>query len=159
MSSFRKAAGIVLFNREGKVLICARKDQGGKHWQFPQGGIEPGESAQQAALRELFEETSVQSVRVVHTLKKPLRYYFPKAICESLAERGIISDGQNMFWSLFFFEGDDSEINLKTAVPEFKAWKWVKPDEAVAEIVFFKKRVYKKVVQTFKPLIEDFLKS
>lgn len=65
---FRPNAGIVVFNKEGKVLLCQRSDKAGA-WQFPQGGIETGETPAEAAKRELQEETSLKNVILVQTLK------------------------------------------------------------------------------------------
>ena len=66
MAGYRRCAGIIVFNKDKKVLLCARKDQSSRRWQFPQGGINEGESVAQAALRELKEETSISSVKVIY---------------------------------------------------------------------------------------------
>ena len=129
MPNYRQCAGIILFNRNKQVLLCARNDKRGYCWQFPQGGIDEGESPAAAALRELNEETSVTSA---------------------------VSNGQNVYWNLLYFYGNDSEINLNTAEPEFKSWRWANIDEAVAEIVAFKRAVYKKAVQQLKPIMENY---
>ena len=156
MPYYRKCAGVVVFNRDKKVLVCARIGNRDNQWQFPQGGIMKKEKADMAAVRELFEETSIKSVKVVHTLDKPLRYSFPGSVRRRMLRRGIDSLGQDMFWSLLYFYGDDSEINVQTRQPEFKEWEWVDIDEAPARIVYFKKEVYQKVVELFKPVLESF---
>ena len=46
---FRENVAIIVSNSEGKVLLCARADNAGMEWQFPQGGIDSGESDMEAA--------------------------------------------------------------------------------------------------------------
>ena len=67
MAEYRLNAGIVVFNRQGKVLLCRRKGWPDA-WQFPQGGIDTGETAEQAAVRELREETSLSGLKHIKTL-------------------------------------------------------------------------------------------
>lgn len=150
---YRKCAGIIVVNPEGKVLLCARKDGKKAEWQFPQGGIEDGETPEAAARRELLEETSVSSVDFILSLPSPLRYDFPPAIREKFFKRHIYNYGQEMYWSLFRFTGADSEINLQTAQPEFRDWGWFDIDDAPQKIVFFKKHVYEQAVRFFKPYL------
>ena len=137
-------------------MVCARNDTKGVDWQFPQGGIESGEQIHLAAMRELKEETSVVSVEFIKGLDNPLRYDFPLEIKQKLQKKGIKSDGQEMYWSLLFFYGSDDEINLNTQEPEFKAYEWVEPMEAVNRIVDFKKEVYRKAVAEFEPVIKNY---
>ncbi len=157
MPYYRNCAGVIVFNRDKKVLVCARVGKHDNQWQFPQGGIMKKEQAAAAAVRELYEETSIKSVKVVKTLTEPLRYDFPGSVRRKMLRRGIDSLGQDMFWSLLYFYGDDSEINVKTKQPEFKAWKWTDIDEALECIVYFKKEVYQKAVSALKPVMENFV--
>ena len=157
MPYYRNCAGVIVFNRDKKVLVCARVGKRDNQWQFPQGGIMKKEQAAAAAVRELYEETSIKSVKVVKTLNEPLRYDFPGSVRRKMLRRGIDSLGQDMFWSLLYFYGDDSEINVKTKQPEFKAWKWTDIDEAPELIVYFKKEVYQKAVSALKPVMENFI--
>lgn len=157
MPYYRNCAGVIVFNRDKKVLVCARVGKRDNQWQFPQGGIMKKEQAAAAAVRELYEETSIKSVKVIKTLNEPLRYDFPGSVRRKMLRRGIDSLGQDMFWSLLYFYGDDSEINVKTKQPEFKAWKWTDIDEAPELIVYFKKEVYQKAVSALKPVMENFV--
>ena len=156
MQAYRPCAGIVVFNAAKKVLLCARLDKKGKAWQFPQGGIEPDETPTEAALRELYEETSIHSVKILKTLEMPLRYTFPPEVQKVRLEQGMENIGQEMLWSLAYFEGRESEINLETKEPEFKAWKWADFAEATQKIVRFKRKVYAEVEKQFTPLIEKY---
>lgn len=157
MSTYRNCVGIVLFNDLGKVLLCARIDKKGYQWQFPQGGIEKGEDPKEAALRELFEETSVRSAQIIMNLENPISYTFPKQIREKLAAKGKMHIGQNMHWFLLHFTGTDDEINLQTQIPEFKAYEWEDIKSAPKHIIFFKKGVYYKVCRIFAPYIEAYI--
>lgn len=156
---FRKCAGAVVFNKEGLVLLGNRADMKDDCWQFPQGGIEEGESPEEAAKRELFEETSVKSVVTVDMFKYPIRYEFTDDVKVKFSKRGIYNSGQDIYFVLFFFDGDDNEINVKTTHPEFKKTIWNTLDFAMDNIVDFKKDVYKKVCIDFNPKIKEYIKN
>lgn len=158
MKKYRLNVGIVVFNREGKVLLCRRKSAKGKNsWQFPQGGVEKGESFLAAGFRELKEETSVSSVRFVSEIKKFLYYDFPDNVYRKMqnSEKGLYA-GQKQHWLLFYFYGNDSEINLKTEAPEFSKYEWVDIKESIDRVWFAKKHVYIKVFEAFSPIIASF---
>jgi len=157
MHTYRNCAGIVLFNDEGKVLLGARADKKGRQWQFPQGGIEENEKPEEAALRELKEETSITSANIILSLNEPISYTFPRPIREGLAAKGKMHIGQKMYWFLLHFTGDDREINLATQNPEFKAYEWADIGMAPKRIIFFKKGVYLKVCRVFEPYIEAYI--
>ena len=146
---YRRNVGIVVYNQNGKVLWCERKDLPGQ-WQFPQGGIEANESFLQAAQRELEEETSITSVKLKAYISEPLCYDFPPEVAKRFNKKG-----QAMNWVLYRFCGDESEINLQTENPEFINRKWVDIDEAPKNIVDFKSDVYKKMTAVFKPYIAE----
>ena len=103
---YRKCAGIVVFNEKGQVLLCNRKGLKGA-WQFPQGGIEENETVEEASRRELFEETSIKSVEYVFVEDKALRYEFPNDVKNNFKKKGIASDGQDIYFSLCYFVGND----------------------------------------------------
>jgi len=157
MALYRECASIVLFNNEGKVLLCARSDQKDFEWQFVQGGIEKGETAEEAALRELKEETSVTSAEIILSLSEPLSYDFPPDVVQKFALNGGKFVGQNMHWVLAHFKGNDSEINLATKTPEFKAYKWADISQAPKSIVFFKRETYLKACALFAPYIDAYI--
>jgi len=151
---YRRNAGIVVCNRHKLVLLCQRIDIDNS-WQFPQGGIEKGESVKDAAIRELLEETSLSDVKHIISLTEPARYTFPPQVIASMQKRGFTNIGQDIFWSLFLFEGDNTQINLQTPEPEFKSFKWVTLQEAFDLCVDFKKPAYAVALQKFSQLIED----
>ena len=156
MKHYRKNAGIVLFNKDKKVLLCERKGNYHDAWQFPQGGIDEGESIAQAAARELWEETSVRSAQLVYTIPDAFIYDFPAEIIKHNSLRGRTDAGNEQYWSLFYFTGEDSEINLNTAEPEFKSWRWADITEADQHVVDFKKSTYAAIIKIFKDMIDKY---
>ena len=154
---FRPCAGAVVFNKLGQVLLCSRNDTRADAWQFPQGGIEANETPLEAAKRELMEETSVISVTPIYSDTEPKRYFFTDEIKDKFRRRGIFNDGQDIYFTLFYFTGKDDEINLKTTMPEFKKYMWSNFDFAVKNIVSFKKDVYTETAKKFVPIIRQYL--
>ena len=157
MGQYRPNAGIVLFRKDGKVLLCERIENYPKRWQFPQGGIDEGETPLQAAVRELREETSVISAKFVYAMPQPLKYEFPLEVKQKHPERH--NGGQVQYWHLFYFTGDESEINLQTAEPEFRSYAWVDIKAAPESVVEFKKEVYNIVAEKFQTIIRQYLNS
>ena len=155
--TYRPNAGIVLFRADGKVLLCERIEDFPKRWQFPQGGIDAGETPFQAAIRELREETSVISAKFVAAFPDALLYDFPAEVKRRHPTRHF--DGQKQYWHLFFFKGTDDEINLNTKEPEFRSYDWVDIKTAPDLVVEFKKDVYEKIVIVFSDVINEYLKS
>lgn len=157
MLEYRPNVGIVVFNKEKKVLMCARADCADMQWQFPQGGIDVNEKPLAAAVRELKEETNISSVKFVAKTPQPLRYDFPSYVLAKQKQRGSSFIGQEQYWFLFYFYGNDAEIDFFTHPQEieFKAFEWVDITEAPLRIVDFKKEVYSKVAQTFAPFIKS----
>lgn len=152
---YRRNAGIVVFNKQHRVLLCKRNDVADS-WQFPQGGIEESETVAQAALRELREETSLTDVVLVKSLDRPARYTFPPHIIKKMQQRGFANIGQDIYWSLVYFAGDDSAINLQTAEPEFCAFRWSDMATACDLIIDFKKEAYETARAAFEPIIAGY---
>ena len=146
---YRLGAGIMLLNRERKVWVGARIDNPDDAWQMPQGGIDEDEQPWPAALRELEEETGIrpQLVELVSEHPERLRYDLPEEWREKLW-RGQWK-GQMQHWFLARFLGEDSDVNLQTHHPEFRAWKWVEPSELPSVIVPFKRDLYRRLLEDF----------
>lgn len=151
---YRPCVGIMLVNREGLVFVGQRIDsKEGDAWQMPQGGIDPGEDAETAALRELGEEAGVvpHHVQLLAQSKEEHFYDLPDPLIGKLW--GGRYRGQRQTWFLARFLGVDADINIATAEPEFCEWKWTPADTLVDLIVPFKKMLYRHIVAEFGPLI------
>lgn len=147
---YRPAAGIMLVNREGKIWVGQRLDSKLEAWQMPQGGLDEGEGAQDGALRELEEETGISRdlVEIVARCPHELTYDLPEDLI------GVVWKekwrGQRQTWFLARFLGTDEDVNLQTADPEFRAWRWADVDDLPAMIVPFKKKLYEEVIAAFR---------
>jgi putative (di)nucleoside polyphosphate hydrolase len=151
---YRPCVGIMMVNRDGRVFVGQRIDsKEGDAWQMPQGGIDPGEEAEEAALRELGEETGVEPkhIQVLAHTKDELFYDLPPELAGRIW--GGKYRGQRQVWFLARFLGEDSDIDIATAHPEFDRWRWADPDTLVDLIVPFKKKIYRAVVAEFRDLI------
>lgn len=149
---FRPNVGIILSNPEGKVFWARRYGQNA--WQFPQGGINNNETPDQAMYRELFEETglSPQHVELVGKTSKWLRYRLPKWMVRRNTHPVCI--GQKQIWFVLKLIGSEKDFNLSTMEkPEFDNWAWVDYWKPMDEVVFFKRKVYKKALTELEPLL------
>lgn len=147
---YRLSVGIVLFNNEGKVFVGERIDTPGA-WQMPQGGIDPDESPEETALRELGEEVGTDKAEIIKVADRKIRYELPDNVVRSLW--GGKYRGQEQIWVAAKFTGQDSDINLNSFdPPEFNAWQWVGLEQTLDLIVPFKRDVYVQIVELFKDI-------
>ncbi len=146
---YRPCVGLMLMNAQGKIFVGQRNDRHADAWQMPQGGVDEGEAPQDAALRELWEETGVTSdlVEVVTETAGWLPYDLPHDIVPVIWKGRY--RGQEQKWFLLRFNGADDQVNIATEYPEFARWKWQEPDQLIAEIVPFKRDVYAAVLAEF----------
>jgi putative (di)nucleoside polyphosphate hydrolase len=153
---YRPCAGMTVINRDGLVFI-GRRSSGPEHidathvWQMPQGGLDENEDPYQAALRELYEETSIRSVEKLGEIAGWLTYDIPRDIVGA-AWKGKYR-GQKQKWYALRFTGKDSEINILTPdgspKPEFIAWRWEKMENLAGLVVPFKQQTYRRVADEF----------
>ncbi|MDU7693265.1 MAG: RNA pyrophosphohydrolase [Helicobacter sp.] len=126
-------------------FFIARRVDLKRVWQFPQGGIDEGESPQSALLRELKEEIGTDNVEVISECPKWMYYDFPKGISRKMYP----FDGQKQKYFLVRLKSID-DINLSTLNPEFDRYKFISYEEIFRIIRHFKLRVYSKVLDHFK---------
>ncbi len=152
---YRPNVGIIICNQQGQVLWAKRCGQ--NSWQFPQGGINTGETAEQAMYRELYEEVGLsrQDVKILAISKGWLRYKLPKRLVRN--DSNPVCIGQKQRWFLLHLCSDESHINMQaTKSPEFDGWRWVSYWYPVRQVISFKREVYRKVMKEFSPVIMAF---
>lgn len=148
---YRANVGIILANCRGKLFWARRS--GMDAWQFPQGGIRKYESIESAMFRELREETGLkpQHVAILGFTDCWLRYQLPKRFIRKNSSPVCI--GQKQIWYLLKLL-DESKINLEsTGRPEFDNWRWIDFWTPAKEVVDFKRKVYKKALKQFEPIL------
>jgi len=146
---YRPCVGVMLMNGDGLVWAGRRNDRDHDAWQMPQGGVDKGEDARAAALRELWEETGVTSdlVDIVTETAGWLTYDLPHELVP-VTWKGRFR-GQEQKWYLMRFLGRDDHVNIDTEHPEFAEWQWRAPDQLVDGVVPFKRDVYAQVLAAF----------
>ncbi len=154
MSKYRDAVGLMVINKDKKVFLGYRAwtQNSPYHWQMPQGGIDAGETAEQAAWRELHEETGMtpENTRIISVSDNWYTYDIPNK------DRKLI-DGERQKWFLLYFDGLKKDINLHIQKrPEFIRFRWAQPEKAPFLVIPFKKEVYDQVIAEFTPKITEF---
>jgi putative (di)nucleoside polyphosphate hydrolase len=141
---YRPAVAAILQDRSGRILICERADNPGG-WQFPQGGIEAGETRVAALVREVLEEISLErSAYSIHSVRGPYRYRFPAG----LTKKGF--QGQAHHYFLLRLRGPKNLLNVAGPNAEFSATRWIRPEEFnLAWLPPMKRPAYRRVLQDF----------
>ena len=146
----RPNVGVVLFHPDGRVWLGRRAATPEPwNWQFPQGGVDPGEDLESAARRELAEETGARSVTLLGRTDGWIAYDFPPHMARSKSRSW---KGQKQVWFAFRFDGEEAEFDLAShGEPEFDTWRWGYLAEAPELIVPFKRASYEAVCRAFQP--------
>lgn len=149
---FRANVGMIVTNGRGQLLWAHRL---GSHnaWQFPQGGILADEQPLEAMYRELKEELGIErsDVTVITESQRWLRYRLPIRFQRRFEEIKCI--GQKQKWFLLELIGEESVIRLDLCEqPEFDQWHWVNYWFPLQQVIFFKRAVYRRVLEEFAPL-------
>ena len=146
---YRDGVGIALLNDTDMVFVGQRIDQTAEAWQMPQGGIDPGEDPLTAALREMEEEIGVPAAlaEIIAESRDWLTYDLPPDLADKVWKGRY--RGQRQKWYLARFKGQDTDINLQTAHPEFNQWRWLPFRQLPDLIVPFKRPIYEMIVAEF----------
>ena len=150
-SNYRLNVGLIIVNTYGKVLICKIKNS--NQWQFPQGGIDEGESPIEAAKREIFEEVGIKpsKIKVLGKIKDWVKYEIPKELAKkSFTKKGIV--GQKQKWFIFKIKSEACISFVNDPDNEFDDFAWVSYWRPIALIVSFKKEVYRNVLAELLPI-------
>lgn len=157
---YRPNVGVVLLNPAGLVWCGRRSPSEGvpadspHRWQWPQGGVDPGERADAAALRELAEEVGTARAEFLSEAPETALYDFPNG------PDGRGYRGQAQRWLAFRFLGEDADFDLDASGdPEFDAWDWRPLEDGPVMAAPFKRPVYEKVVRWFAPLRDTILRA
>ncbi|RXJ87609.1 RNA pyrophosphohydrolase [Arcobacter sp. CECT 8985] len=140
-------AAIVLsakYPEKCEVFIASRTDVDNA-WQFPQGGIDEGETSKQALFRELEEEIGTNQIEIIAQYPEWVSYDFPPAIAKKMQPY----DGQIQKYYLVKLK-KGAKININTEIPEFSEYKFVATKNIYDYITFFKRTVYKQVLKHFR---------
>jgi putative (di)nucleoside polyphosphate hydrolase len=148
--SYRLNVAGILRLPDGKILICERLGQKNA-WQFPQGGVDEGESLEEALMRELREEIGVHPASYrIHSRRGPYRYRYPHGLL-----RGFAGKDQHFF--LLDYQGSTDAIELDLPHPEFQSYAWIAPSDFLMEwLPDMKKEMYRAV---FRDLLGTALKD
>ena len=154
---YRPNVGAVIFNKNADIWIGKRADiSSNSSWQMPQGGIDINEPSLEAAVREVYEETGIKSIKHISFINKWIKYKLPVNIAVTKWNGKYV--GQMQKWYLFYFYGEDSEVNINMDHnPEFSDWKWADTIYIEKNVTHFRKNIYKTVFKKFSTNITNTL--
>lgn len=147
---YRPCVGVMLLNDANKVFVAKRIDMRSEAWQMPQGGIDEGETPEQAAMREMLEEIGTDNAEIIAENSGWLNYDLPEHLVPKLWDGQF--RGQKQKWFALRYRGTDADINIDTETPEFSEWKWADMRSLPDIIVPFKRELYAKLVTEFAHL-------
>ena len=148
---YRPNVGIIVADEHGRVLWAKRVGQ--EAWQFPQGGIQTSESAEEALYRELREEIGLDAshVQIVGSTRGWLRYKLPRRLLRASNSSFV---GQKQKWYLLKMLAGDEEVSFDySETPEFDLWQWVSYWYPLGQVVSFKQDVYRRAMKELAPYL------
>jgi putative (di)nucleoside polyphosphate hydrolase len=154
---FRPNVGIIVANDVGDVLWARRLRQNA--WQFPQGGIMPDETPEQALYRELYEELGLtqEDVEIMGCTSGWLYYRLPERLMRHHVKPLCI--GQKQKWFLLRLVGNEDRVCFdRTDSPEFDRWRWVHYWYPLKQVIAFKRHVYRRALEELAPLLPEVAK-
>ncbi len=157
----RRNVCAVLTDGDGRRVLVFRRVEWRTFpnpWQFPQGGLEPGETPELGLLRELREEVGTDQVDVLRAAPQPIVYEWPPEIVATLVQdhpKLTRYRGQEQHWFLARLRGGDEEVRFDHQPAEFDAFEWVTPSEALERVVAFKRDAYRRGLTALGLLAPD----
>lgn len=150
---YRSGVGIMLINQKKEIFVGKRIDNHSDSWQMPQGGLDAGETEDEAMFRELREETGITDscIKVLYKSQGYHYYNLPYKLQKKFWGGKYL--GQKQRWYLAEFVGDENSISVQTEKPEFSEWKWISRGNIVDAIVAFKRGLYEEVVEEFSKFL------
>lgn len=146
---YRLGVGLMILNDKAEAFVGKRIDTRTASWQMPQGGIDHGESVEQAVFREMQEEIGNNFGKIIAQTKQWYSYDIPEYLIPRLWDGQY--KGQKQKWFLIKYEGNDQDINIQSNEnPEFLEWKWIQLQELPEVIVSFKRDLYISVIEEFR---------
>ncbi len=143
---YRANVGIILMRGDGQLFLGGMT--GGRGWQFPQGGVQRGESLTDALYRELHEEVGLHrhDVELLAQTRGWLHYRLPSRYVRRTSLPLCI--GQKQRWFLLRLKDEESQFRFDASpVPaEFDRWRWVSYWDPIREVVYFKRQVYERAL-------------
>lgn len=146
----RPCAGVALINPAGLLFAGQRIDGYPDAWQMPQGGIHSDEEPEQAALRELREETGVgpDHVQLLGVTADWHEYELPPELTKDLWQGKY--RGQRQKWFAYRLTAGEEVIDITAHdAAEFRCWAWMRADDLISRIVAFKRDIYRQVLAEF----------
>lgn len=148
---YRLGVGLMILNHKNDIFVGKRNNTSSHKWQMPQGGIEAGETAIKAAMREMLEEIGSNKCTIIAQATRWYSYDIPQS--STNLWKGLYR-GQTQQWFLVRFDGQDDEIDLLSCKkPEFIAWQWLQQTELITHAPRLKKKLYTAIMQEFTPYL------
>src|SRR5216683_2214428 len=148
---YRRNVGLMLIAADRRIFVGRRAKQPDA-WQMPQGGIDEGETAVEAACRELWEEVGTTKALLLRESAKWITYDVPEALRPAHWKGRW--HGQAQKWFALAFTGRDADIDIAAHDREFDAWQWLAARNLLDRIVPFKRPVYEAVLKEFDDLVK-----
>lgn len=145
---YRQNVAIIVLSHEyphKKEIFIAERSDLTDIWQFPQGGIDEGESSEEALFRELEEEIGTCDAKIIAEFPEWISYDFPSHIAKKMKPFA----GQTQRYYLVQLSAE-AKIDINTEIPEFSDYKFVDISELSEYIAHFKRPIYEKVLSYFK---------
>ncbi len=137
-------AGFIV-NDNNQVLLVERANEKNEHWQRPQGGVDKGESEEQAVLREMREEVGATNLKII--AKHPQKHTYDWPNWHQL-RGGFKGQTQTIFYLRFDANNDKIAIDEK----EIKNYQWVDLDKVTATVHPLRREMTEMAVAGYKKL-------